>query len=199
MHAAFFFIPFSDREWKTVNPDSDSKCNHPSWRKKMILDFCRLLNCSNCLLRFLWICTMIWFYSSLPKGKKNVWHVWLLESCVLMVLPSVQCFWEIIQLLAMCVLLIWRFHSCECYWPWGLLYTGSCSMWQLFLYIRLAIETRTPLPLPTLYILLMVEKARRILGVVSARLWLASVITLDTLIMFICLTLITKVTALREM
>lgn len=199
MHAAFFFIPFSDREWKTVNPDSDSKCNHPSWRKKMILDFCRLLNCSNCLLRFLWICTMIWFYSSLPKGKKNVWHVWLLESCVLMVLPSVQCFWEIIQLLAMCVLLIWRFHSCECYWPWGLLYTGSCSMWQLFLYIRLAIETRTPFPLPTLYILLMVEKARRILGVVSARLWLASVITLDTLIMFICLTLITKVTALREM
>lgn len=199
MHAAFFFIPFSDREWKTVNPDSDSKCNHPSWRKKMILDFCRLLNCSNCLLRFLWICTMIWFYSSLPKGKKNVWHVWLLEFCVLMVLPSVQCFWEIIQLLAMCVLLIWRFHSCECYWPWGLLYTGSCSMWQLFLYIRLAIETRTPLPLPTLYILLMVEKARRILGVVSARLWLASVITLDTLIMFICLTLITKVTALREM
>lgn len=199
MHAAFFFIPFSDREWKTVNPDSDSKCNHPSWRKKMILDFCRLLNCSNCLLRFLWICTMIWFYSSLPKGKKNVWHVWLLESCVLMVLPSVQCFWEIIQLLAMCVLLIRRFHSCECYWPWGLLYTGSCSMWQLFLYIRLAIETRTPLPLPTLYILLMVEKARRILGVVSARLWLASVITLDTLIMFICLTLITKVTALREM
>lgn len=174
---------------------------HPSWskKKKMILDFCRLLNCSNCLLCFLWICTMIWFYSSLPKGKKNVWHVWLLESCVLMVLPSVQCFWEIIQLLAMCVLLIWRFHSCECYWPWGLLYTGSCSMWQLFLYIRLAIETRTPLPLPTLYILLMVEKARRILGVVSARLWLASVITLDTLIMFICLTLITKVTALREM
>lgn len=143
MHAAFFFIPFSDREWKTVNPDSDSKCNHPSWRKKMILDFCRLLNCSNCLLRFLWICTMIWFYSSLPKGKKNVWHVWLLESCVLMVLPSVQCFWEIIQLLAMCVLLIWRFHSCECYLPWGLLYTGSCSMWQLFLY-RLALETRTP-------------------------------------------------------
>lgn len=201
MHAAFFFIPFSDREWKTVNPDSDSKCNHPSWRKKMILDFCRLLNCSNCLLRFLWICTMIWYFSSLPKGreKKPVWHVWLLESCVLMVLPSVQCFWEIIQLLAMCVLLIWRFHSCECYWPWGLLYTGSCSMWQLFLYIRLAIETRTPLPLPTLYILLMVEKARRILGVVSARLWLASVITLDTLIMFICLTLITKVTALREM
>lgn len=172
---------------------------HHDRRKKMILDFCRLLNCSNCLLCFLWICTMIWFYSSLPKGKKNVWHVWLLESCVLMVLPSVQCFWEIIQLLAMCVLLIWRFHSCECYWPWGLLYTGSCSMWQLFLYIRLAIETRTPLPLPTLYILLMVEKARRILGVVSARLWLASVITLDTLIMFICLTLITKVTALREM
>lgn len=172
---------------------------HHDWRKKMILDFCRLLNCSNCLLLFLWICTMIWFYSSLPKGKKNVWHVWLLEFCVLMVLPSVQCFCEIIQLLAMCVLLIWRFHSCECYWPWGLLYTGSCSMWQLFLYIRLAIETRTPLPLPTLYILLMVEKARRILGVVSARLWLASVITLDTLIMFICLTLITKVTALREM
>lgn len=125
---------------------------HHDWRKKMILDFCRLLNCSNCLLRFLWICTMIWFYSSLPKGKKNVWHVWLLESCVLMVLPSVQCFWEIIQLLAMCVLLIRRFHSCECYWPWGLLYTGSCSMWQLSLYIRLAIETRTPLPLPTLYI-----------------------------------------------
>lgn len=173
---------------------------HHDWRKKMILDFCHLLNCSNfCFLCFLWICTMIWFYSSLPKGKKNVWHVWLLESCVLMVLPSVQCFWEIIQLLAMCVLLIRRFHSCECYWPWGLLYTGSCSMWQLFLYIRLAIETRTPLPLPTLYILLMVEKARRILGVVSARLWLASVITLDTLIMFICLTLITKVTALREM
>lgn len=27
MHAAFFFIPFSDREWKTVNPDSDSKCS----------------------------------------------------------------------------------------------------------------------------------------------------------------------------
>lgn len=120
---------------------------HHDWRKKMILDFCRLLNCSNCLLCFLWICTMIWFYSSLPKGKKKVWHVWLLESCVLMVLPSVQCFWEIIQLLAMCVLLIWRFHSCECYWPWGLLYTGSCSMWQLFLY-RLALETRTPLPLP---------------------------------------------------
>lgn len=113
-----------ESELKTVNPDSDSKCNHPSWskKKKMILDFCRLLNCSNCLLCFLWICTMIWFYSSLPKGKKNVWHVWLLESCVLMVLPSVQCFWEIIQLLAMCVLLIWRFHNCECYWPWGLLY-----------------------------------------------------------------------------
>lgn len=133
------------------------------------------------------------------RKKNNVWHVWLLESCVLMVLPSVQCFWEITQLLAMCVLLIWRFHSCERYWPWGLLYTGSCSMWQLFLY-RLAIETRTPLSPPQLYIfLLMVEKARRIVGVVSARLWLASVITLDTLIMFICLTLITKVTALREM
>lgn len=200
MQLSSFFIPFSDQEWKTVNPDSDSKCSPIMIEeKKMLLDFCRLLNCSNCLLCFLWICTMIWFYSSLPKGKKNVWHVWLLESCVLMVLPSVQCFWEITQLLAMCVLLIWRFHSCECYWPWGLLYTGSCSMWQLFLYIRLAIETRTPLPLPTLYILLMVEKARRILGVVSARLWLASVITLDTLIMFICLTLITKVTALREM
>lgn len=77
------------------------------------------------------------------RKKKKVWHVWLLEFCVLMVLPSVQCFWEIIQLLAMCVLLIRRFHSCECYWPWGLLYTGSCSMWQLFLY-RLALETRTP-------------------------------------------------------
>lgn len=77
------------------------------------------------------------------RKKKHVWHVWLLEFCVLMVLPSVQCFWEIIQLLAMCVLLIRRFHSCECYWPWGLLYTGSCSMWQLFLY-RLALETRTP-------------------------------------------------------
>lgn len=167
----------------------------------MILDFCCLLNCSNCLLCFLWISAQWYdFTAHCQKEKKNVWHVWLLESCVLIVLPSVQCFWEIIQLLAMCVLLIWRFHSCECYWPWGLLYTGSCSMWQLFLYIRLsAIETRTPLPLPTLYILLMVEKARRILGVVSARLWLASVITLDTLIMFICLTLITKVTALREM
>lgn len=44
---------------------------HHDWRKKMILDFCRLLNCSNCLLCFLWICTMIWFYSSLPKGKKT--------------------------------------------------------------------------------------------------------------------------------
>lgn len=77
------------------------------------------------------------------RKKKTIWHVWLLEFCVLMVLPSVQCFWEIIQLLAMCVLLIRRFHSCECYWPWGLLYTGSCSMWQLFLY-RLALETRTP-------------------------------------------------------
>lgn len=45
---------------------------HHDWRKKMILDFCRLLNCSNfCFLCFLWICTMIWFYSSLPKGKKN--------------------------------------------------------------------------------------------------------------------------------
>lgn len=180
MHAAFFFIPFSDREWKTVNPDSDSKCSPImiEEEKNDIGFLSSSLNCSNCLLCFLWICTMIWFYSSLPKGKKNVWHVWLLESCVLMVLPSVQCFWEIIQLLAMCVLLIWRFHSCECYWPWGLLYTGSCSMWQLFLYIRLAIETRTPLPLPTLYILLMVEKARRIVGVESACLWLASVITL---------------------
>lgn len=113
------------------------------------------------------------------RKKKHVWHVWLLEFCVLMVLPSVQCFWEIIQLLAMCVLLIRRFHSCECYWPWGLLYTGSCSMWQLFLY-RLAFETRTPPPSPPqLYIfLLMVEKARRIVGVESACLWLASVITL---------------------
>lgn len=62
------------------------------------------------------------FTAHCQKEKKNVWHVWLLESCVLMVLPSVQCFWEIIQLLAMCVLLIWRFHSCERYWPWGLLY-----------------------------------------------------------------------------
>lgn len=124
---------------------------HHDWREKMILDFCRLLNCSNCLLCFLWICTMIWFYSSLPKGKKKVWHVWLLESCVLMVLPSVQCFWEIIQLLAMCVLLIRRFHNCECYWPWGLLYTGSCSMWQLFLYSSL-LKQGPPLPLPTLYI-----------------------------------------------
>lgn len=123
MQLSSFFIRFSDQEWKTFNPDSDSKCSPIMIEeKKMILDFCRLLNCSNCLLCFLWICTMIWFYSSLPKGKKNVWHVWLLEFCVLMVLPSVQCFWEIIQLLAMCVLLIWRFHSCECYWPWGLLY-----------------------------------------------------------------------------
>lgn len=65
---------------------------------------------------------MIFQLTAKRKGKKTVWHVWLLESCVLMVLPSVQCFWEIIQLLAMCVLLIWRFHSCECYWPWGLLY-----------------------------------------------------------------------------
>lgn len=201
MQLSSFFIRFSDQEWKTVNPDSDSKCSPIMIEeKKMILDFCRLLNCSNCLLCFLWISAQWYdFTAHCQKEKKNVWHVWLLESCVLIVLPSVQCFWEIIQLLAMCVLLIWRFHSCECYWPWGLLYTGSCSMWQLFLYIRLAIETRTPLPLPTLYILLMVEKARRILGVVSARLWLASVITLDTLIMFICLTLITKVTALREM
>lgn len=39
--------------------------------KKMILDFCHLLNCSNCLLCFLWICTMIWFFSSLPKEKKK--------------------------------------------------------------------------------------------------------------------------------
>lgn len=75
MQLSSFFIPFSDQEWKTVNPDSDSKCNHPSWRKKMILDICRLLNCSNCLLCFLWICTMIWFYSSLPKGKKNTFDM----------------------------------------------------------------------------------------------------------------------------
>lgn len=192
-YAAFFFIPFSDREWKTVNPDSDSKCNHPSWRKKMILDFCRLLNCSNCLLCFLWICTMIWFYSSLPKGKKNVWHVWLLESCVLMVLLSVQCFWEIIQLLAMCVLLIRRFHSCECYWPWGLLY------WVMQYVTVIPLKQGPPFPSPLYIFLLMVEKARRIVGVESACPWLASVITLDTLIMFICLTLIIKVTALREM
>lgn len=45
---------------------------HHDRREKMILDFCRLLNCSNfCFLCFLWICTMIWFYSSLPKGKKT--------------------------------------------------------------------------------------------------------------------------------
>lgn len=83
---------------------------------------------------------------------------------------------------------------------WVLLALRFIIYWVMqYVTVRLAIETRTPLPLPTLYILLMVEKARRILGVVSARLWLASVITLDTLIMFICLTLITKVTALREM
>lgn len=105
------------------------------------------------------------FTAHCQKKRKKIWHVWLSEFCVLMVLPSVQCFWEIIQLLAMCVLLIRRFHSFECYWPWGLLYTGSCSMWQLFLY-RLALETRTPLSPPQLYIfLLMVEKARRIVGV----------------------------------
>lgn len=66
-----FFIRFSDREWKTVNPDSDSKCSPIMKEKKMILDFCHLLNCSNCLLCFLWICTMIWFFSSLPKEKKK--------------------------------------------------------------------------------------------------------------------------------
>lgn len=56
-----------------------------------------------------------------------------------------------------------------------------------------------PFPSPLYIFLLMVEKARRIVGVESACPWLASVITLDTLIMFICLTLIIKVTALREM
>lgn len=174
---------------------------HPSWSKKKKWYWISVVFLIVPTAFFVFFGSAQWydFTAHCQKEKKNVWHVWLLEFCVLMVLPSVQCFWEIMQLLAMCVLLIWRFHSCECYWPWGLLYTGSCSMWQLFLYIRLAIETRTPLPLPTLYILLMVEKARRILRVVSARLWLASVITLDTLIMFICLTLITKVTALREM
>lgn len=149
MHAAFFFIPFSDREWKTVNPDSDSKCNHPSWRKKwywISVVFFKLFQLPSLFSLDLHN-DMIFQLTAKRKGKKNVWHVWLLESCVLMVLPSVQCFWEIIQLLAMCVLLIRRFHSCECYWPWGLLYTGSCSMWQLFLY-RLAIETRTPPPSP---------------------------------------------------
>lgn len=133
------------------------------------------------------------------RKKKKVWHVWLLEFCVLMVLPSVQCFWEIIQLLAMCVLLIRRFHSCECYWPWGLLYWVMQYVTVIPVYKARYWNKDPPSP-PQLYtFLLMVEKARRILGVVSARLWLASVITLDTLIMFICLTLITKVTALREM
>lgn len=200
MQLSSFFIRFSDQEWKTVNPDSDSKCSPIMIEeKKWYWISVVFLIVPTAFFVFFGSAQWYDFTAHCQKEKKNVWHVWLLESCVLIVLPSVQCFWEIIQLLAMCVLLIWRFHSCECYWPWGLLYTGSCSMWQLFLYIRLAIETRTPLPLPTLYILLMVEKARRILGVVSARLWLASVITLDTLIMFICLTLITKVTALREM
>lgn len=133
------------------------------------------------------------FTAHCQKEKKNVWHVWLLEFCVLMVLPSVQCFWEIIQLLAMCVLLIRRFHSCECYWPWGLLY------WVMQYVTVIPLKQGPPFPSPLYIFLLMVEKARRIVGVESACPWLASVITLDTLIMFICLTLITKVTALREM
>lgn len=136
--------------------------------KKMILDFCHLLNCSNCLLCFLWICTMIWFFSSLPKEKKNLWHVRLLEFCVLMVLPSVQCFWEIIQLLAMCVLLIWRFHSCECYWPWGLLYWVMQYVTVIPVY-KLALWTRTP-PSPSQCYADGREghAARRIVGVESA-------------------------------
>lgn len=174
---------------------------HHDWRKKMILDFCRLLNCSNCLLRFLWICTMIWYFSSLPKGreKKPVWHVWLLESCVLMVLPSVQCFWEIIQLLAMCVLLIWRFHSCECYWPWGLLYWVMQYVTVIPVYKARYWDKDPPSPPHSIYF----ADGRE--GQENCGSWsvCSSLISqrdnLDTLIMFICLTLITKVTALREM
>lgn len=112
----------TESEWLLIQTLTQNVITHHEEKKWYWISVVFLIVPINCLLRFLWICTMIWFYSSLPKGKKNVWHVWLLESCVLMVLPSVQCFWEIIQLLAMCVLLIWRFHSCERYWPWGLLY-----------------------------------------------------------------------------
>lgn len=198
MHAAFFFIPFSDREWKTVNPDSDSKCNHPSWRKKMILDFCRLLNCSNCLLCFLWICTMIWFYSSLPKGKKK---------CLTCVTFGILCF----NGFALCPVFLRDnttvSHVCatdsKISQLWVLLALrfiilghAVCDSYSC---IGSLLKQGPPFPSPLYIFLLMVEKARRIVGVESACPWLASVITLDTLIMFICLTLIIKVTALREM
>lgn len=202
MQLSSFFIRFSDQEWKTVNPDSDSKCSPIMIEEKKWYWISVVFLIVPISAFFVFFGSAQWydFTAHCQKEKKNVWHVWLLESCVLMVLPSVQCFWEIIQLLALCVLLIWRFHSCERYWPWGLLYWVMQYVTVIPVYkARYWDKDPPPLPLPTLYIfLLMVEKARRILGVESACLWLASV-NLDTLIMFICLTLITKVTALREM
>lgn len=117
-----FFIRFSNREWKTVNPDSDSKCSPIMKGKKWYWISVIFLIVPTAFFVFFGSAQWYDFSAHCQKKKKNLWHVRLLEFCVLMVLPSVQCFWEIIQLLAMCVLLIWRFHSCECYWPWGLLY-----------------------------------------------------------------------------
>lgn len=117
-----FFIRFSDREWKTVNPDSDSKCSPIMKGKKWYWISVIFLIVPTAFFVFFGSAQWYDFSAHCQKKKKNLWHVRLLEFCVWMVLPSVQCFWEIIQLLAMCVLLIWRFPSCECYWPWGLLY-----------------------------------------------------------------------------
>lgn len=124
MHAAFFFIRFSDQEWKTVNPDSDSKCSPIMIEEKKWYWISVVFLIVPISAFFVFFGSAQWydFTAHCQKDKKKRLTCVTLEFCVLMVLPSVQCFWEIIQLLAMCVLLIWRFHSCECYWPWGLLY-----------------------------------------------------------------------------
>lgn len=163
-----FFIRFSDREWKTVNPDSDSKCSPIMKGKKWYWISVIFLIVPTAFFVFFGSAQWYDFSAHCQKKKKNLWHVRLLEFCVLMVLPSVQCFWEIIQLLAMCVLLIWRFHSCECYWPWGLLYWVMQYVTVIFLY-KLALWTRTP-PSPSQCYADGREghAARRIVGVESA-------------------------------
>lgn len=112
----------TESEWLLIQTLTQNV--HPSWSKKKKWYWISVVFLIVPTAFFVFFGSAQWydFTAHCQKEKKNVWHVWLLEFCVLMVLPSVQCFWEIIQLLAMCVLLIRRFHSCECYWPWGLLY-----------------------------------------------------------------------------
>lgn len=161
MHAAFFFIPFSDREWKTVNPDSDSKCSPIMIEEK----------------KWYWISVVFLKLFQLPSSFSLDLHNDMIlqltakrkKKRLTCVTFGILCF----NGFALCPVFLRDnttvSHVCatdsKISQLWVLLALRFIIYWVMQYVTVIPLKQGPPFPSPLYIFLLMVEKARRIVGV----------------------------------